>query len=109
MTAVTQETLNALIAQINKANAAQRLLIIETAEVLLAGIQHVGNEHLAVLGLLLEKGIITGAELDAKHLELAAQWQVETALDPRLAELNGALSTLQQMIEQLKANLKDDA
>ena len=99
--------INKVVAEVNKANAAQQLLTLETGEVLLAGIQHVGTEQLAVLGLLIEKGIITGAELDAKREEIAAQWEIESALDPKLAALAAVASKLHQEIEQLKATLKE--
>ncbi|MDD1677777.1 MAG: hypothetical protein LUO93_01150 [Methanomicrobiales archaeon] len=107
--AALRKMLEAVIAQVNKANAAQQLLSLEIGELLLEGIQQVGNQHLAVLGLLIDKGIITGAELDAKQEEMKAQWQVNSIFDPRLAELNDALSKMRQMIEELKATLKENA
>jgi hypothetical protein len=102
-----QEAIKHVVAEINKANAAQQLLTLQTGEVLLAGIQHVGSEQLVILGLLLGKGIITAAELSAKREEIAAQWEVESALDPKLAALAAVASKLHQEIEQLKATLKE--
>lgn len=87
----------------------QQLLTLESAELLIANIQHVGTEQLAVLGLLMDKGIITSAEVDAKKEEMKAQWLVESALDPHLAELTAAAAKLRQEIEQLRATLEDDA
>jgi hypothetical protein len=102
----TNKALESLAIQTNRAQATQQLLALETAELLIARMQNEGTEHLAVLALLMDKGVITSAELEAKREEMAAQWQVESALDPYLAGLIAVMEKLRREVEQLTATLK---
>jgi hypothetical protein len=97
--------LSGIVKQMSHANKGQRLVAIESDEVLLQAIHDVGTELHGVVGLLIKKGLVTGAELEEQERENAAQLEVEKALNPELRGLFEKLSSLRDQVRDLKREL----